>query len=91
MAQSHLEYHVLLDLQRIQQKLTRLEQLQQLKNWQNIRLMFEAKNGFKHDFIILDQYTFPYLLENEIKNLIEDSIEQCNRDIESLKFTLKNL
>jgi len=91
MAQSHLEYHVLLDLQRIQQKLTRLEQLQQLKNWQNIRLMFEAKNGFKHDFIILDQYTFPYLLENEIKNLIEDSIDQCNRDIESLKFTLKNL
>ena len=91
MAESHLEYHVLLDLQRIQQKLTRLEQLQQLKNWQNIRLMFEAKNGFKHDFIILDQYTFPYLLENEIKNLIEDSIEQCNRDIESLKFTLKNI
>jgi hypothetical protein len=91
MAQSHLEYHVLLDMQRIQQKLTRLEQLQQLKNWQNIRLMFEAQNGFKQDFVILDQYTFPFLLENEIKNLIEDSIEQCNRDIESLKFTLKNL
>lgn len=91
MAQSHLEYHVLLDMQRIQQKLSRLEQLQQLKNWQNIRLMFEAQDGFKQEFIILDQYTFPFLLENEIKNLVEDSIEQCNRDIESLKFTLKNL
>lgn len=91
MAESHTEYHILLDMQRIQQKLSMLEQLQQLKNWQNIRLMFEAKKNFTQEFIILDQYTFPFLLENEIKNLIEDSIEQCNRDIESLKFQLKNL
>jgi len=91
MAESHLSYHVLLDIQRIQQKLTKLEQLQELKNWQNIRLLFEAKNGLKQEFVILDQYTFPFLLENEIKILIDDSIEQCQRDIESLKFTLKNL
>jgi hypothetical protein len=76
---------------RIQKRLQILDQLQDLKNWNNIRIMFEAKNKFKDEFVILDQFVFPFQLEQELRNLIEDSIEQLNRDLETLKFKMKNL
>jgi hypothetical protein len=53
--------------------------------------MFEAHKEFKQEFVILDQFIFPFQLEQEFRNLIEDSIEQLNRDLETLKFKLKNL
>jgi hypothetical protein len=53
--------------------------------------MFEAKKDFKQEFVILDQFVFPFQLEQEFRNLIEDSIEQLKRDEETLKFKLKNL
>jgi len=91
MATSTLEEHTLLDIMRIQKRIHVLEQLESLKNWNNIRIMFEANKDFKQEFIILDQFIFPFQLEQEFKNLIEDSIEQLNRDLETLKFKLKNL
>jgi hypothetical protein len=91
MANTTLHEHTLLDIMRIQKRLQVLEQLQELKNWNNIRIMFEAKNKFKDEFIILDQFIFPFQLEQELRNLIDDSVEQLNRDIETLKFKLKNI
>ena len=91
MATSTLQEHTLLDIMRIQKRIQVLEQLDSLKNWNNIRIMFEAHKDFKQEFVILDQFIFPFQLEQEFKNLIEDSIEQLNRDLETLKFKLKNL
>jgi predicted glycosyltransferase len=91
MENSTLQEHTLLELVRLQKKIAVLEQLHLLKNWKNIRIVFEAYKDFKQDFIILDQFVFPFQLEQELKNLIEDSIDQLNRDIETLKFKLKNL
>jgi predicted glycosyltransferase len=91
MENSTLQEHTLLELVRLQKKIAVLEQLHLLKNWKNIRIVFEAYKDFKQDFIILDQFVFPFQLEQELKNLIEDSMDQLNRDIETLKFKLKNL
>jgi hypothetical protein len=91
MANSTLQEHTLLDIMRIQKRIEVLEQLQSLSNWNNIRIMFEAHKDFKQEFVILDQFIFPFQLEQEFRNLIEDSIEQLNRDLETLKFKLKNL
>jgi hypothetical protein len=91
MASTTLQEHTLLDIMRIQKRIQVLEQLESLKNWNNIRIMFEANKDFKQEFVILDQFIFPFQLEQEFRNLIEDSIEQLNRDLETLKFKLKNL
>ena len=91
MASTTLQEHTLLDIMRIQKRIQVLEQLDSLKNWNNIRIMFEAHKEFKQEFVILDQFIFPFQLEQEFRNLIEDSIEQLNRDLETLKFKLKNL
>ena len=91
MVSTTLQEHTLLDIMRIQKRIQVLEQLESLKNWNNIRIMFEAHKEFKQEFVILDQFIFPFQLEQEFRNLIEDSIEQLNRDLETLKFKLKNL
>lgn len=91
MVNSTMQEHTLLDIMRIQKRIQVLDQLQSLKNWNNIRIMFEAQKDFKQEFVILDQFVFPFQLEQEFRNLIEDSIEQLNRDLETLKFKLKNL
>jgi hypothetical protein len=89
MAIQNLQEHTLLDISRIQKRIQVLEQLQELKDWKNIRIMFEANKDFKQEFVILDQFVFPFQLQQELKNLIEDSLEQLNRDLESLKFKMK--
>ena len=86
-----MQEHTLLDIMRIQKRIEVLDQLQSLKNWNNIRIMFEAHKDFKQEFVILDQFVFPFQLEQELRNLIEDSVDQLNRDLETLKFKLKNL
>ena len=91
MANPTLQEHTLLDILRLQKRIYVLEQLQSLKNWNNIRIMFEAHKDFKQEFIILDQFVFPFQLEQEIKNLIEDSIDQLNRDLATLTFKLKSI
>jgi hypothetical protein len=91
MVNSTLQEHTLLDIMRIQKRMQILDQLQDLKNWNNIRIMFEAKNKFKDEFVILDQYVFPFQLEQELRNLIEDSIDQLKRDEETLKFKLRHI
>ncbi len=81
--------HILQAIQRLQVKIATLEQIFKLTNWQNIRIMFSAKLNFKEEFIITDQFNFPFNLETELRTLITDSIDQYNRDIETLNFKLK--
>jgi hypothetical protein len=91
MAIQNLQEHTLLDIARIQKRIQVLEQLQELKDWKNIRIMFEAYKDYKQEFVILDQFVFPFQLEQELKNLIEDSLEQLNRDLATLIFKLKSI
>lgn len=87
---ANLEQELILhDIQRLQKKIASLEQITKHTNWKNIRIMFEANNSFKQEFIITDQFTFPFNLETEIRTLIIDSIEHYNRDLETLNFKLK--
>jgi len=80
---------VLHEIQRLQKKIASLEQITKHTNWKNIRIMFEANNSFKQEFIITDQFTYPFNLETEIRSLINDSIDHYNRDLETLNFKLK--
>lgn len=81
--------HILLEIQRFQKKIASLEQILKLTNWRNIRIMFQANIQFKEEFIITDQFNFPFNLETELRALIDDSIEQYYRDLETLNFKLK--
>lgn len=81
--------HILLEIQRYQKKIANLEQISKLTNWRNIRIMFQANLQFKEEFIITDQFSFPFNLETEIRTLITDSLDQYNRDLETLYFKLK--
>jgi hypothetical protein len=81
--------YILAAIQRLQLKIATLEQIQKLTNWRNIRIMFEANNSFKQEFVITDQFTFPFNLETEFRSFIDDSIDHYNRDLETLIFKLK--
>lgn len=88
MANQEQDY-ILLEIQRYQKKIAFLEQLSKLSNWRNIRIMFSAQVHFKEEFVITDQFSFPFNLETELRTLISDSIEQYYRDLETLNFKLK--
>lgn len=83
------EVHILQAIQRLQVKIATLEQIAKLTDWKNIRLMFTAHFEHKEQFVIVDQYNFPYNLETELRTLLSDSIEQYYRDLETLNFQLK--
>jgi len=79
----------LLEIQRIQQRTYRLENLLKLSDWRNVRIVFEAKDNLKQEFIIIDQFDFPFNLVDEIRLLITDSINHNENDIATLNFKLK--
>lgn len=79
----------LLEIQRIQQRTFRLENLLKLSDWKNVRIVFEAKDNLKQEFIIIDQFDFPFNLVDEIRLLITDSINHNENDIATLNFKLK--
>lgn len=86
--EKNLQEHTLLEIQRIQQKSYNLELLLKLTEWKNIRIVFEAKDGLKQEFRILDQFDFPFKLEEELRTLITDSILHNENDIKTLNFKL---
>jgi hypothetical protein len=79
----------LLEIQRIQQRNYRLENLLKLSDWKNVRIVFEAKDNLKQEFVIIDQFDFPFNLVDEIRLLIVDSINHNENDIATLNFKLK--
>jgi hypothetical protein len=84
-----MQEHTLLEIQRIQQRNYRLENLLKLSDWKNLRIVFEAKDNLKQEFVIIDQFDFPYNLVEEIRLLIVDSINHNVNDIETLNYKLK--
>jgi len=84
-----IQEHTLLEIQRIQQRTYRLENLLKLSDWRNVRIVFEAKDSLKQEFIIIDQFDFPFNLVDEIRLLITDSINHNQNDIATLNFKLK--
>jgi len=84
-----MQRHTLLEIQRIQQRNYRLENLLKLSDWKNLRIVFEAKDNLKQEFVIIDQFDFPYNLVEEIRLLIVDSINHNVNDIETLNYKLK--
>jgi hypothetical protein len=79
----------LLEIQRIQQRNYRLENLLKLSDWKNVRIVFEAKDNLKQEFVIIDQFDFPFNLVDELRLLIIDSINHNESDIATLNFKLK--
>ena len=84
-----IQEHTLLEIQRIQQRTYRLESLLKLSDWKNVRIVFEAKDNLKQEFVIIDQFDFPFNLVDELRLLITDSINHNDNDIATLNFKLK--
>lgn len=84
-----MQEHILLEIQRIQQRTHKLESLLKLTDWKNLRIVFEAKDNLKQEFVIVDQFDFPFNLVDEIRLLINDSINHNENDIATLNFKLK--
>jgi hypothetical protein len=83
---------VLLEIQKIVRKKETLEQIYQLTPYRNVAILLSAtgKNGVEQ-MIWITNDMLPFHLPNEIANILEDSIEQYNKDISSLNQHLKSL
>jgi hypothetical protein len=83
---------VLLEIQKIVRKKEVLELICQLTPYRNVAMLLSAtnKNGVD-EMIWITNDMLPFYLPNEIANILEDSIEQYNKDISSLNQHLKNL
>jgi hypothetical protein len=83
---------VLLEIQKIVRKKETLEQIYQFTQYRNVAILFSStnKNGAEQ-MIWLTNDMLPFHLPNEIANILEDSINQYNKDISSLNQHLKNL
>ena len=83
---------VLLEIQKIVRKKETLELIYQLTPYRNVSILLSAtgKNGVEQ-MIWINNDMMPFHLPNEIANILEDSIDQYNKDISSLNQHLKNL
>jgi hypothetical protein len=83
---------VLLEIQKIVRKKETLEQIYQFTQYRNVAILFSSTNKVGAEQMIwLTNDMLPFHLPNEIANILEDSIEQYNKDISSLNQHLKNL
>ena len=83
---------VLLEIQKIVRKKELLEQIYQFTQYRNVAILFSSTNKVGTEQMIwLTNDMLPFHLPNEIANILEDSIDQYNKDISSLNQHLKNL
>ena len=80
---------VLLEIQKIAEKRLKLVEIQNLNEFKNVSIIFSDLSQNKMIHITSDM--LPFHLETEIMNIIEDSIDQYNKDLSSLNQHLKNL
>jgi hypothetical protein len=78
---------VLLEIKRLSNKKENLETIFSLTKFSNVKILFTANN----QPVILDADMLPFHLPTELFNLLEDSIDQYDKDLETLKFHLKNI
>lgn len=78
---------VLLEIKKLSNKKENLETIFRYTNFSNVKILFTANN----QPVIIDAEMLPFHLPTELFNLIEDSIDQYEKDLETLKFHLKNI
>ena len=78
---------VLLEIKRLSNKKELLETIFRYTKFSNVKILFTAND----QPVILDAEMLPFHLPTELFNLLEDSIDQYEKDLETLKFHLKNI
>lgn len=83
---------VLLEIQKIVKKRDALVQIYQQTPYRNVSIFLcvTSKPNYE-ELISITNDMIPFNLPNEIGNILEDSIDQYNKDIASLNQHLKNL
>jgi len=83
---------VLLEIQKIVRKKEALEQIYQLTPYRNVAILLSATNKAGIEQMIwITNDMLPFHIPNEVANILEDSIDQYNKDISSLNQHLKSL
>lgn len=83
---------VLLEIKRIQSLKNTLETIYGFQNFRNVKILFSCTNKIGAEQMIwLTNDMLPFHLPNEIAIILEDAIEDYEKDIQSLNFHLKNL
>lgn len=83
---------VLLEIQKLVKKREFLETISRYKNFRNVKIMLSANDNIGVErMLFIEDENLPFLLSNEVENLLLDAIDEISRDISSLNLHLKNL
>jgi hypothetical protein len=82
---------VLLEIQKIVRKKEKLVEIFKLTQYRDVSILFTATDDAEIKMVHITNDMLPFHLPNEIINIIDDSIEQFDKDISSLNQHLKNL
>ena len=82
---------VLLEIQKIVRKKEKLVEIYKLTQFRDVSILFTATDKAEIQMIHITNDMLPFHLPNEIVNILEDSIDQYDKDISSLNQHLKNL
>jgi CO dehydrogenase/acetyl-CoA synthase alpha subunit len=82
---------VLLEIQKIVRKKEKLVEIYKLTQFRDVSILFTATDKAEVQMIHITNDMLPFHLPNEIVNILEDSIDQYDKDISSLNQHLKNL
>jgi hypothetical protein len=83
---------VLHEISRLIKKRDDLKLIYSFTNYRNVKILFSSTNSDGLEQMIwLTNEMMPFHLPNEIANLIEDAIDEYEKDIQTLNFHLKNL
>ena len=82
---------VLLEIKKIVRKKEKLVEIYKLTQFRDVSILFTATDKAEIQMIHITNDMLPFHLPNEIVNILEDSIDQYDKDISSLNQHLKNL
>ena len=82
---------VLLEIQKIVRKKEKLVEIYKLTKLRDVVILFTANNGEISSVFDITNDMLPFHLQIVIVNILEDSIDQYDKDISSLNQHLKNL
>lgn len=82
---------ILKEIQNLKNKKESLLAINSYSNYRDIKIYFTATSpSGENEIVWVHKNMLPFDLSNELKILLEDSIDQINQDIASLEFQLKN-
>ena len=82
--------NVLLEIKAIQEKINFLERVLEYPDILGIRIYFDAKDKFcRNHFVCIDQSNIPFNLQQELRQLLEDSANHYLNDIQTLNYKLE--